>query len=134
MNDPRYGALLNNQGVDRFKLPYSIVDYGGYNKVPSLGQGGGITYVDPFIGQEDVSRKPSFKNNIRDVLGGNDRSNLSPDIIAAIYKALGLDLSLGRPTLTPSNIGLQQIQQYFQRNNIPAIKTPPLDQYYGRNK
>lgn len=124
--NPLYGALLSNQGADKYGLPYSIVDYGGNNKVPSLGQYGDVTYVDPNISQKDVSRDSSFIGNIHDVLGQNDRSNLDPSVIEAIYKALGIGLLNGRPGLTPSQQGVNTVQQYFNQNNIPVIKTPPL--------
>lgn len=129
-NDPRFGQLLSSQGIQSLGLPYSILDYAGYNKVPSLGITGEITYVDPFIGQENVAGKPSFNNNIKDILAQNYRSNLPLGVIQNIYKGIGINPSFGLPGLSPTNVGLQETQEYFKRNNIPVIKTPPLDAYY----
>jgi hypothetical protein len=126
-NAPLYGRFLSNQESEKYGLPYSIVDYGGYNKIPSISQLGDVTLVDPFVGQKDVTRDRSFNRNIKDVLGGNLRSNLPDYVLEKIYGISGGNVNA---PMSPSKALIRKIRRDFINTDTPVVKTPPLDSYY----
>ena len=135
--DSQFGALrgkflLPSQAPgfynQTFDDPYLY--YHGFDRRPFQTSDGDIRLVAPELPPVNVLNNPRKYNvgaNIRDILGGNNRSGFGNDAISAVQALAGTEAPMTPTTATVQAI----IQGLRKQNNQGFIKTPPigLNQY-----
>ena len=121
---PQESLLLSRQ----HNAPLGFSDYGGIERYPFQHSSGDLGYLSPSHPPVNVLQNPIKYNvgqNIRDILGGNNRSDFSPQTINQVQQFAGT-----QAPMSPSDHLLMQIIRKLQtQNNQGFIKTPPGGQY-----
>ena len=100
--------------------------YHNYNRVP-FDTGDDIKLVSPELPPQDVLPHPRqyhVENNIRDILGGNNRSGFDNQTIDQVYKLAGTTA----PLTPKQELVRHLLHGLLQQHSQGFIKTPPIQE------